>query len=460
MQLLLLLPLLLLPLCPYLLIVAATPTFSEQLLIRPLEDGNVLTHFEFTVSCHSQPCLFPLSHSACRPISPSPLALYPLQMTVDALPSAHYVLFPKSLGQVISEFGVERLHLSLSAGRWRHSKWGYSQSPPFPLPSNASSPPSPLAGPSGAELFVTLSTSPHLAPPLTRHSALLSALTGLICASFNRIDATRTSHPTHLYPPTPGASFYSTLPRENVCTENLTPLIKLLPCRNRRGLASLLHSLRLFRSSYHSLQLHYHSHRLTLVFMAVVDPRVWTQADTPSWTVQALFDEAAATRCPVAADSRVWLHLQSWVSAHYGAEAMTRLADAHAGDSPEHLSVTPQWTARYWEGGEGGELLVWDLAAFPHGLGLAMQHRTQRPETLAVPIGGEFVSRPAVLAQRYLTGTDSYTGQLYAELYNHDSDRAHTVVFFDTIPSALTPATVTVPDASHSASLTVAGAVV
>jgi hypothetical protein len=28
---------------------------------------------------------------------------------------------------------------------------------------------------------------------------------------------------------------YGTLPRENVCTENLTPWLKLLPCRSQAG---------------------------------------------------------------------------------------------------------------------------------------------------------------------------------------------------------------------------------
>ncbi len=40
------------------------------------------------------------------------------------------------------------------------------------------------------------------------------------------------------------------LPREAVCTENLTPWLKLLPCRDAAGLASLLaNRQRLFASS-------------------------------------------------------------------------------------------------------------------------------------------------------------------------------------------------------------------
>ncbi|CAM9449691.1 unnamed protein product [Ectocarpus fasciculatus] len=44
-----------------------------------------------------------------------------------------------------------------------------------------------------------------------------------------------------------------TLPREPICTENLIPLIKMLPCRSKTGLGSLLHPTRLFQSDYHSI---------------------------------------------------------------------------------------------------------------------------------------------------------------------------------------------------------------
>ena len=360
-------------------------------------------------------------------------------MSESELSAAHHVLFPKSLAHVITEFGVDELHLSLSAGRWRHAKWGYPQTspiyhhpPPFPLPS-------PHAGPSGAELFVALSTSPTLLPPSARHAGLLSSLTGLICASLNTLTPPHTSHPLHLYPSThPNSSiFYSTLPREAVCTENLTPLLKLLPCRHERGLARLLHSLRLLSSAYHSLQLHWGGvggEGLRVGVVGVVDPRRWGGGD--GWTVQSLFDEAVMERCEVAHDSRVWVQLQQWVRRRYGDEGMARLGDAHMGDSVEQLSLTPRWTVR-WGGGKGeDDVLVWDLRHFPQGLSLAMLHRTQRPQTLLVPEGGHFVSRPAVLWQRYLTGTDAYLGRLHTELYNHHNTSAQLILLYDTVPSA------------------------
>ena len=48
---------------------------------------------------------------------------------------------------------------------------------------------------------------------------------------------------------------YTALPREPVCTENLTPWAKLLPCGQKAGLGSLYVALKLYDSVYHSLRL-------------------------------------------------------------------------------------------------------------------------------------------------------------------------------------------------------------
>ena len=51
---------------------------------------------------------------------------------------------------------------------------------------------------------------------------------------------------------------YATLPSEVVCTENLTPWIKLLPCGKYKGLAQLLtNPSKLFDSSYNSIGIHF-----------------------------------------------------------------------------------------------------------------------------------------------------------------------------------------------------------
>ncbi|CAG8852192.1 401_t:CDS:2, partial [Racocetra persica] len=49
---------------------------------------------------------------------------------------------------------------------------------------------------------------------------------------------------------------YGSLPHENVCTENLTPWIKLLPCKSTSGIASLLNGHKLYDSNFHSMSIH------------------------------------------------------------------------------------------------------------------------------------------------------------------------------------------------------------
>lgn len=70
---------------------------------------------------------------------------------------------------------------------------------------------------------------------------LTNALAGLLCASLNFVDASNSMSPEFTFRPTgvtdkPVNSShlrYSSLPREIVCTENLTPFKKLLPCDSK-----------------------------------------------------------------------------------------------------------------------------------------------------------------------------------------------------------------------------------
>lgn len=95
-----------------------------------------------------------------------------------------------------------------------------------------------------------------------RWVTLNNALSGLFCASLNFIDSTRTTRPKMTFEPaskgTPASMenlhlLHGTLPREVVCTENLTPFVKLLPCKGKAGIASLLDGHKLFDASWQSM---------------------------------------------------------------------------------------------------------------------------------------------------------------------------------------------------------------
>jgi phosphatidylinositol glycan class T len=91
---------------------------------------------------------------------------------------------------------------------------------------------------------------------------LTNALSGLFCASLNFIDSTRTIRPVRIFTPEgihPQSSLpnlhllHGTLPHEVVCTENLTPFLKLLPCKGKAGISSLLDGHKLFDASWQTM---------------------------------------------------------------------------------------------------------------------------------------------------------------------------------------------------------------
>src|ERR1700753_2746597 len=93
----------------------------------------------------------------------------------------------------------------------------------------------------------------------SRWFTLTNALSGLFCASLNFIDSTRTIRPVKIFEPEgihpksmlPNLQLlHGVLPHEVVCTENLTPFLKLLPCKGKAGISSLLDGHKLFDASF------------------------------------------------------------------------------------------------------------------------------------------------------------------------------------------------------------------
>lgn len=93
---------------------------------------------------------------------------------------------------------------------------------------------------------------------------MTNALSGLFCASLNFIDSTRTIRPaisfqpegTHVNSTMDGLQLlHGVLPHEVVCTENLTPFLKLLPCKGKAGISSLLDGHKLFDASWQTMSI-------------------------------------------------------------------------------------------------------------------------------------------------------------------------------------------------------------
>ena len=196
-----------------------------------------------------------------------------------------------------------------------------------------------------------LPSFPSYESNLTRHSidarwkALQNSLSGLFCASLGNMDALHTTSPTHAFLPTgdlprlPTPDAYTlrhaTLPAERVCTENLTPFLKLLPCPSRAGIAALLEPHKIFDADWHGLGVHVRWRadagvELMLTVQAVLDP-VRTSADRrrgeiilcclteeaanegngSDWTLESAFGRSVPRSCNVALASNVWVALPS-----------------------------------------------------------------------------------------------------------------------------------------------------
>ena len=118
-----------------------------------------------------------------------------------------------------------------------------------------------------------------------RWQGLRNALAGLFCASLGVMDEQRTTSPSETFRPEGslpdwGHSHqlrHAFLPSEHVCTENLTPFYKLLPCKSFSGIATLLNPHKLFDADWHGMSVHVLwkeevGIQVVLTFQAVLDP--------------------------------------------------------------------------------------------------------------------------------------------------------------------------------------------
>ncbi|KAI4304576.1 hypothetical protein MLD38_040064 [Melastoma candidum] len=234
--------------------------FREELLLKPLPDRKVLSHFRF------------LSTSTAPP------------------DSNHRHLFPKSISQLVQKFHVMDMELSFTRGRWNYENWGGYE----PLSSRNAKPP-------GVELWAIFDV-PH-----------------------EDVDS---SWREWGFQPSSGSVRYGTLPREAVCTENLTPWLKLLPCRDKAGISLLMDRPSIYRGFYHSQRLRLRVDKsgssgtgsiirleqtLTVVLQpsyqrAGFDPRIARLQ--PSWSMSSLFGRKISGACVLARTSNVYLHLE------------------------------------------------------------------------------------------------------------------------------------------------------
>lgn len=217
---------------------------------------------------------------------------------------------PLVLQQMLTKYGAQSLQLSFALGKHSDARYGVDPTP----------------APFGAQLQVQLQENGGQGTT-ERWRGITSELGGLFSASLNQMDSTVVHAP--LAPATPKQLgsypemkvnnettlfLQATLAREELCTENLTPWLKMLPCRSIAGLGRLIDPIQLVSGEYLSLSLFVsvspesgkwslHQHLTT----------VQNQREGAKWTLQSLFFDRSAgsvdnqplTACPLAAKSEI-----------------------------------------------------------------------------------------------------------------------------------------------------------
>ena len=120
----------------------------------------------------------------------------------------------------------------------------------------------------------------------------------------NTVAPSDTFHPWGLIPAS-ASLLQGAIPREAVCTNNLTPFRKMLPCPEE-GLSQLLLPKALFNNLYHSLAMHIYytkeeggqlAVRLELYLSTVFDTRKWQKR---GFSLSDLFGSGVSSLCPLA----------------------------------------------------------------------------------------------------------------------------------------------------------------
>ncbi|KAK7132004.1 hypothetical protein R3I93_018532 [Phoxinus phoxinus] len=364
----------------------AKDQFEEELVIRPLHSGDIYASFQFRT-------------------------LWDTDFLQEGQKVSHYRLFPKSLGQVLSKFSVRELHISFTQGFWRTMQWGQ----PF------------IPSPPGAELWVWFH---HTVSDVDGNwKELTNVLSGIFCASLNFIDLTNTVQPSASFKPLGLGNAtdhrflrYATLPREIVCTENLTPWKKLLPCGSKAGLAVLMKSEKLFHSSFHSQAVHIRpvcqdeqctnkAWELRQTLNVVFDLYTSGQGKK-EWSLFKMFSRTLTEACPLAASSKVYVDI----------------TDNPEGELFELSPATPLLSQAVVLG-DRRTYSVYDLTR-------AETFGQLRSFNLLLRWKGDSgdMLRPLLHAERYVAGFGLQTGEIHTVIYNNHPYRAFPVLLMDSVP--------------------------
>lgn len=355
--------------------------------------------------------------------------------------SASDRLFPKVLQQILTKYDAESLHLTFSLGKYSDARYGPAQG----FESSAGF----AHAPFGTRLQVRLNKrvsgdTIESEDIQQRWRGLTAELGGIFSASLNQMDDTVVAG---MLPPTADLSVLGAFPldeagknhssasvlflhaglaREEICTENLTPWLKMLPCRSITGLGKLIDPIKYLSGEYLLLSMFaarssssgewtLHQHLTTVQTLSV--------AESKKWSLRSIFfksqppDQEELQACPLAKESTIYTEVPS---------------------EGYHVQQPPDSTLSYNGKSEPSETFG---APVVHVTSLKNKHisladpwlersDSEVPQSRAK----KSQSRDVVTVHRFMTGYGQVHGGIAVRLENNHPQCAMRVTYHDIVP--------------------------
>lgn len=359
--------------------VLGVESFNETLTLRPLVGGRVYAAFTF-------------------------------ELASDASSIHHFSLLPRPLLQPVASLGVQELRLAMNKGRWMYEEWG------SPAPGTLGDDGVAI----GAEVWASINNDTEMWP---RWRVLTSALASVSCASLDAIDETTTIMPNYPYFGTNSPVMHAYLTSESVCTENISPLLKLLPCKGGAGLASLIKPHSILQAEFHGVSLHVlQKNNVWHVTIRVHVVKRPSQRQDTRWTMNELFSAQLEKTCPVSTSSQV--HVQS------------PTVPEPAVQSDESLREEQEWT---WDDEEDKKPLPYTVPMFTYtydthayrdkGLNVAFVSNATSP----------LLRPPPLRASRQVLGHGQEDNKVRLTLRNDMPAETVHVMYYEHLPPTVLP---------------------
>lgn len=381
---------------------------NETLTLRPLQDGRkVRAHFRFSTRERA---------------------------VAEAAEARDTSAFPKVLKQILTKYDAESLHLTFALGKHSDARYGTA----LGVGSDA------LAhAPFGARLQVQLQDTDsddnaHIADSIAvqeRWRGITAELGGIFSASLNQMDLTVVTDMSDVDPSALGAFpadatsrsrgpfLHAALAREEICTENLAPWLKMLPCRSHAGLGKLIDPIKYVSGEYLSLSLF--ASRSAYDGAWVLEQQLVTvqklrAADKERWSLQSVFfhslpsDDMVLDACPLATQSAVFTETPSeGYELQYAPDAVDN--DVHARRVHDSFRAPVTYTT---------SLIAREIPLGDPWLArVAAAH-----ETPPSP------QRDLVTVHRFMTGYGQVHGGIAVRLENNHPQCAMRVTYHDVVP--------------------------